>query len=447
MIELTWPGKGAPRTPAPPVPLHATDQFPGTLPAGEDAWRNRLLPGDNLPLMEALLPELAGRVDLVYLDPPFLAGREFRAEVRLGEGGPLLPLPAYRDVWAPETYLEMLRDRFLLVRELLSETGSLFVHVNWRVGHWVQALLDEVFGPGERRGEGRPGFRNEIVWGYGGGGAARDAYRRKHDNLFWYTKGDRWTFHPQYRPYTEGTRQRGLTAVKGPRYALREEGATLETWWTDPEVQKILSPTAAENRKYPTQKPETLLERIVLGHSDPGDLVADFFAGSGTLAAVADRLGRRWVAADSSPVALWTMIRRLAPAQPNRDVQGNARPGFDVWRTAPLSPAPPGRVRLERVPQPGGQCRVRLAEYRPVLPEGVPNAVRERMARGDGRELVAYWAADTAARGGPFHHGWWSSRSPRGLGLETETPALTPGPARVKVVDLFGTETLVEDVG
>src|SRR5262249_55226426 len=160
-------------------------------------------------------------------------------------------------------------------------------------------------------------------WGFGGGGAARNTYRRKHDNLFWYTKSGKWTFNPQYRPYTEGTHQRGLTAVKGPRYQLREEGATLETWWTDPEVQKILSPTAAENLKYPTQKPESLLERIITGHSNAGDLVADFFCGSGTTGAVAGRLGRRWIMADSSPAAIQTTRKRLERddnlfAAPNR---------------------------------------------------------------------------------------------------------------------------------
>ncbi len=295
-LSLTWSGKGPPAEIGSPLRLDVRGE-----------WRNLLLGGDNLPIMQGLLPELREKIDLVYLDPPFLAGHDW-------------PLPgsdgkvevAFRDRWAsPDEYLQMLYGRLWVVRDLLAATGSLVVHVNWRVSHWAQCLLDELFGAGEREAPGRPGFRNEIVWGYGGGGAARRTYRRKHDNLFWYTRSGEWTFHPQYRPYTAGTLQRGLTAVKGPRYSLRDEGATLETWWTDSGVQKILSPTAAENLKYPTQKPEALLERIIRGHSSPGDLIADFFCGSGTTGAVAHDLGRRWIMADSSPHAVRIAERRL----------------------------------------------------------------------------------------------------------------------------------------
>lgn len=294
---LSWIGKKAPAAGAP------RELIGREVPPGE-GWRDRLIFGDNLEVMRALQTELREKIDLVYLDPPFYAGRDWQ----MADGTGL----AFRDRWkSPDDYLQFLYERLHAVRELLAPAGSLIVHVNWRVTHWVQCILDELFGPGEREGSGRPGFRNEIIWGFGGGGAARNCYRRKHDNLFWYTKSDRWTFNPQFRPYTPGTRQRGLTAVKGDRYRLREEGATLETWWTDPAVQKILSPTAAENLKYPTQKPEALLERIIRGHSNPGDLVADFFCGSGTTGAVAQRLGRRWIMVDNSERALEVSRSRL----------------------------------------------------------------------------------------------------------------------------------------
>jgi hypothetical protein len=116
-------------------------------------------------------------------------------------------------------------------------------------------LADEIFGAHR--------FRNEIVWCYGGGGAPQTEYPCKHDNLLWYTASEDWTFHKQFRPYSEGTMQRGLTEVKGSNYALNDEGAMLNDWWSESEVQKILSPTAYENLKYPTQKPEGLLKRII----------------------------------------------------------------------------------------------------------------------------------------------------------------------------------------
>jgi adenine-specific DNA-methyltransferase len=355
--ELIWPGKAVPdETESAGYPwLHQTDALDGPLGKAPQAdFRNRLLWGDNLVLMRALLPEFRGRIDLIYLDPPFSAAQDFTLHVPLGGEDRTGPDPvAYRDAWGrgEDSYLQMLYERLGLLRELLSETGSLIVHVNWRVGHLVQVLLDEVFGAGERQGPGRPGFRNEIIWGYGGGGAVRTAYRRKHDNLFWYTRSGRWTFNPQYRPYTEKTKQRGLTAVKGPRYQLREEGAQLDTWWTDPGVQKILSPTALENLKFPTQKPEALLERIIRGHSRSGDLVADFFCGSGTTGAVAERLGRRWILADQSRHALRITRKRLAGLQADLARRGEPFRGFDVYHALPEE----ARQWSARVPDPVAQ--------------------------------------------------------------------------------------------
>lgn len=342
--ELTWPGKDSPPAPhrqAVPILRH-TDAFDGPVSqaqASPTPFRSRLIWGDNRAALEALLPEFRGKVDLVYLDPPFDARREFPIQVPLGEEtgvgarkGVQVEAVAYRDLWGEgeDSYLHMLYQRLPLVRELLTDTGSLIIHVNWRVGHLVQVLLDELFGAGERQAPGAPGFRNEIIWGYGGGGAPLNVYRRKHDNLFWYTRSQRWKFNPQFRPYTEKTRRRGLTAVKGPNYQLREEGAALDTWWTDPGVQKILSPTAYENLKFPTQKPEALLERIIRGHTDEGDLVADSFCGSGTTGAVAERLGRRWLMADQGRQAFHLTRRRMALLQQELGPGGQPFDAYEV---------------------------------------------------------------------------------------------------------------------
>lgn len=143
------------------------------------------------------------------------------------------------------------------------------------------------------------------------GGAPKDYYPRKHDNIFWYSKGNSWTFNKQFRPYSEGTLQRGLTAVKGDNYKLDEQGAGLDDWWADKPVQKILSPTAYENLKYATQKPLGLIDRIVKGHSNEGDLIADFFAGTSTLASSAETLGRNWIACDIGKPACMITRKRL----------------------------------------------------------------------------------------------------------------------------------------
>ena len=217
----------------------------------------------------------------------------------------VLEQSAYADTWKDGTasYLRMIYPRLALMRELLSERGSIFVHIDWHIGHYVKLFLDDIFGKDK--------LRNEIAWCYGGGGAPQDYYPRKHDNIFWYSKDNSWIFNKQYRPYSEGTLQRGLTAVKGDNYKLDESGVGLDDWWADKETQKILSPTAYENLKYATQKPLGLIRRIVRGHSDTGSVVADFFAGTGTIAAASEELDRRWIIADPGKPAVMISRKRM----------------------------------------------------------------------------------------------------------------------------------------
>lgn len=449
--ELLWPGKSSDphQLDASQAVLYHTDSIdpPSTLLGAATPpppFRSRILLGDNLALMRAMMPEFRGRLDLIYLDPPFAGGKDFTADAPLGTNGRSVRAPAYRDTWTGGTaeYLQMLYERLILVRELLSPTGALFVHVNWRTAHFVQMLLDELLGPGERARPGSPGFRNEIIWGYGGGGSVRNAYRRKHDNLFWYTRSDQWTFNPQFRPYSAKTRARGLTAVKGPQYSLRAEGAQLETWWTGPEVQKILSPTAAQNLKFPTQKPEALLHRIVMGHSRPGDLVADLFCGSGTTGAVAERLGRSWILGDSSSYAFHTSVKRLCGVQAERAAAGGAASCFDLYRTAPPCDAAASALTVEPILHSDGTVDVRIA-------------AAERLGRGYGLgatpaalEMLDYWAVDfdagARAPGAPFEHQWRAMRRPGSRkiplisGARHRPASSSATAAGVLVVDVLG---------
>jgi adenine specific DNA methylase Mod len=279
-------------------------------------WYNRLIYGDNLLVMQALLtgdstiPSLRGKIDLIYIDPPFDSKADYRTKIHLPSGEieqrpAILEQFAYSDTWKNGTasYLEMVIPRLILMKELLSDNGSIFMHMDWHVGHYVKIIMDDVFG--------KDHFVNEIAWCYGGGGAPRNYYPKKHDTIFWYVKDSEWTFNKQYRPYTEGTLQRGLTAVKGDKYQLSDEGAGLDDWWADNKVQKILSPTAYENLKYATQKPEGLLNRIIYGHSNQGDLIADFFAGTGTTGAVAEKMNRRWIMTDIGKPACMIMRKRF----------------------------------------------------------------------------------------------------------------------------------------
>ncbi|MHB1074967.1 DNA methyltransferase [Thiobacillus sp.] len=280
----------------------------------EIPWTNRLIYGDNLLAMAALLagdehtPSLRGKVDLIYIDPPYDSKADYRTKVtlpgvELEQKPTVIEQHAYSDTWCDGTasYLAMITPRLILMRELLADTGSIYVHLDWHVGHYVKLAMDEVFG--------KSNFHNEIIYCYSGGGVPTNEMPRKHDTIFWYSKGQTWTFNTQYRPYSEGTLQRGRTAVKGPDAELRSEGTPINDWW--PDVKKITSPTDPEKLYYDTQKSEELLSRIIKMGSCEGNLVLDVFGGSGTTAAVAEKLGRRWITSDLGKPACMIMRKRL----------------------------------------------------------------------------------------------------------------------------------------
>ncbi|MGI6468815.1 MAG: DNA-methyltransferase [Syntrophomonadaceae bacterium] len=274
---------------------------------------NHMYFGDNLDVMKFLLQNgYENRFDLIYIDPPYLSHQKYLSRIEIGDKNS--PQAVERQVFRDngpgdlDRFLEQIYPRLQLIKCLLKDNGSLFVHMDWHVSHYVKVLLDEIFG--------LESMINEIVWCYGGGTGTRRHFHRKHDLILWYAKGPDYTFNPQYRPYSPGTVQRGLTRVKGDRYKLHSKGALMQDWWSD--INKILSPTAHENLKFPTQKPLALLQRIIAAASNPGDLVGDFYAGSATVAEVCEKSGRYWVTCDNSPIAIDTAMKRLIrmPARP-----------------------------------------------------------------------------------------------------------------------------------
>jgi DNA modification methylase len=261
----------------------------------------RVILGDNLDVMRAL-PD--GCIDLIYADPPFFTGKRQRAPARNGHGEG----HAFDDRWpSVEAYVAWLRPRLEEMRRLLRDTGTLYVHCDWHAGHYIKVALDGIFGADR--------FQNEIVWHYGLGAAnATRHFLRKHDTIFAYRRGDRATFNvvrgdatPAMRAkYAHADGERRYMMSRGRRYYLKG-GKPLDSVWDIPAI----AATSGERAGYPTQKPEALLERIILASSDEGDVVADFFCGSGTTPAVAARLGRRWLACDSSAAAVEITRTRL----------------------------------------------------------------------------------------------------------------------------------------
>lgn len=268
--------------------------------------KNRIFHGDNLEFMEILIAEgYENSIDLIYIDPPYMSASNYHAKTVIESQGSKQTVSrlAFEDTWNydSENYLTHVYPRIKAMYKMLKDNGSIFVHLDFHISHYVKVLLDEIFTP--------EAFINEIVWCYSGGSGAGRNFQRKHDVILWYVKGPDYIFNPQYRPYTEGTIQRGLTKVKGDKYKLNEKGANLQDWWVD--INKILSPTARENLKFPTQKPFNLIKRIVSAASNPGSVVADFYAGSGTTAAVCQQMNRQWLCCDSSQLAIDTMLSRL----------------------------------------------------------------------------------------------------------------------------------------
>ena len=266
-----------------------------------------ILLGDNLDVLPCFAD---GTFQLVYADPPFNTGKrqtrrtiEARATPdgdRSGFGGRryrtrLLAESSYRDAF--DDYLGFLEPRLREIRRVLADTGTLYLHLDYREAHYCKLLLDEVFG--------RECFLNEIVWAYDYGARPRRRWPAKHDTIFVYVKDAR-----RYHFDSEAVEREPYLApgLVGPEKAARGKAPTDTWWWT------IVSPTGKEKTGYPTQKPEAIVRRMVQASTRPGDWCLDPFAGSGTLGAAARALGRRFVLVDSNPEAVAVSARRLGLA-------------------------------------------------------------------------------------------------------------------------------------
>ncbi|OQA03848.1 MAG: Modification methylase DpnIIB [Planctomycetes bacterium ADurb.Bin401] len=359
-----------------------------------DDFRNRLIWGDNKLVIASLLKDFKGKIDLIYIDPPFDVGADFTMEIPIGDGGEsiekdqsTLEMVAYRDTWGKGTdsYLFMMYERLSIAADLLKDTGSIYIHCDYRVGHYLRMILDDIFS--------RDRFRNQIIWKRSAIATnVNTQFRNSHDMIIFYSRTAKAIFNVQYGEYSESSQKhysqkdekgyfqpvpilgsgrtngdtglpwrgfdpnklgkngmhwlkkravlddldaRGLIywPEKGgtPRlkYYLDEaKGAYVPDIWTD---INVINSMADEYANYATQKPESLLERVIKASSNEGDLIADFFCGSGTTGAVAEKLNRRWVMADLGRFAIHTSRKRLIDLQ--RTLHDDKKPyrAFDVY--------------------------------------------------------------------------------------------------------------------
>ena len=321
----------------PDTPLHSSQtEF---TESACNQWFNRLIYGDNLLVMQALLagddasgiPSMRGNIDLIYIDPPFDSKADYRTKIILPNMLPcegskpsqdsemttiekrptVIEQFAYSDTWKDGTasYLKMMCPRLILMRELLSDKGSIYVHIDWHVGHYVKILLDEIFG--------KENFLNENIWYYRRWNIEATTFARNHDSIFFCSKNKaQHIFNQLYIPKSEKSSAQG----KAWKSVIGEDGIRRSVLTGEetkgvpmPDVWEIsmINPVGNERLDYGTQKPEFLLERIIKASSNPNSIVADFFAGSGTTGAVAEKLGRKWIMSDIGKPACMIMRKRL----------------------------------------------------------------------------------------------------------------------------------------
>ena len=354
--ELRWTGKR---------PFDSTQYFPAQLREryGEETngWINKIFWGDNLQVMSHLLKQFRGQVDLVYIDPPFDSKADYKKKIDIKGIGTAetdstsFEEKQYGDIWTNDEYLQFMFERLIILRELLSDDGTIYLHCDWHKSHHLRMIMDEVFGMNN--------FIDEIVWGYEDiGSRAVKYFQRKHDTILMYSKtnSERRTFNiirkrlsdstiKRYQAYFDENgkisyqklkdtnpgvfaKLKGIPDDLSQAWLDIDNGAPLSDWWVD---ISALKNGFAESTSYPTQKPEALLERIIKASSNPGDLVFDCFMGSGTTQAVAMKLGRRFLGADINLGAIQTTTKRLinvaSDLQPTLDDTDVKYTGFEVY--------------------------------------------------------------------------------------------------------------------
>lgn len=379
--ELHWPGKRPADFDEVAPELRVAERY--------GAGGNRLILGDNAAVMRSLIAQRAS-IDLITVDPPFDSGQVMTAPgARKNRTGPVV---AYLDTWGGcESPYQWLYERLTLMYHLLASTGSIYVHVDYRAHPVARLMMEEIFGANR--------LVNDIVWSYRSGGGSRKSFGRKHDNLLLFSKSPAYTFN------TGAMRVPYDAVIAEKRRSSFHPGGKVAG-----DVWDISRPAnhAAEWVGYPTQKPEKLLEREVLASSNSGGLVADFFCGSGTAGVVAERLGRRWVLGDVSPVAVLAARLRLLAMEP--------RPAFEVLEAGASGEA--GRLSAKLT------GRLELTGWEP-----------------GGLDELEFWGYQAgASREGPFEPEWYAFRTRQlpDIPFEVPAPLASSGPVRVRAIDRHG---------
>ena len=398
--------------------------------------------GDNAAFIKYLIEkkDMSGKINLIYIDPPFFSKAAYDAVINIkssdGKKKCSVKYFAYDDIWRRDMtgYLKMLCQRLLLMKELLAEDGTIWVHLDWHAVHYVKIFMDEIFG--------EDNFVNEIIWHYKSGGSGKRHFSRKHDTILVYSKTKKYYFSPdKEKSYNRGFKPYRFKGVKEYKddmgwYTM----VTMKDVWNVDMVGR----TSSERTGYATQKPEALLRRIIPAATKEGDICADFFCGSGTLAAVAQKMGRRWISCDGSPLAVSASVKRLQDG------------GFPICVMEDMSDKRSclgeAQISFERKDITGSDkelVRISLDDYKlEGIKEKIDDKDREQFetaAEEYPLQFIEYWSVDFDFDGRVFRPEMIFSREKGTLTRVCEKLLPVSCPDRsicIKTVDVFGNYTM-----
>ena len=449
-------------------------------------WLNLLIWGDNLSVMRSLLKDFARKINLIYIDPPFATGSDFNLKIHIGEDfnsktSSYLNQKAYSDTWREglDTYLNFMYERLILMRELLNNNGSIYVHLDWHVSHYIKIMMDEIFGA--------ENFQNELIWAYPAASVkTRNFFIRSYDTILFYTKSEEYVFNDDSNIYMEYSNrvknalkrdQKGVYYYRGGSHDgkklsrkvyVSHDGIFPRDVWND--IPYIRANTV-EYQGFSTQKPELLLKRIILASSNENDIVADFFCGSGTTLVVAEKLKRQWIGCDLTKQAIHIARKRLLDIYNSNDVinrknkfKKNCQPFKILYLNSSnikngisgefltknkLDTKDNGDIENPKfntnIDLQHNKVSIELNNYDIPYLNLIAEFVKKQVKKWT--DWIDYWSIDFESHQNIFNTMWVSYRTPKNRELQLNSDSYLYKDSgthyiQVKVIDILGTETI-----
>ncbi|MFW9825993.1 MAG: site-specific DNA-methyltransferase [Candidatus Thorarchaeota archaeon] len=446
-----------------------------------DTWQNLLIYGENKAVMTSLLANYENKISLIYIDPPFKTGGDFILKIPIGENDEYMQNVAYEDKWREglASYLNFLYERLIIMKKLLANIGSIYLHLDWHISHYAKLIMDEIFGP--------ENFRNEIIWAYPAASVkTRKFFIRSYDTVLFYSKSDEYIFNDDpniYMEYSDRVKNALKQDEKGTFYYrggshdgkklsrkvyVEQDGIFPRDVWKD--IPYIRANTS-EYQGFSTQKPERLLKRIILASSNKNDIVADFFCGSGTTLAVAEKLGRHWIGCDSNRYAIQMTRKRILDISKSKDVinwKNLYNKNYSSFRIEAIDKFndinryintflnEDNKIKEEskiekfidfevKIDQRNDEVSIELKNYKFNFIDLVSESIRTKIKNFS--DWIDYWAIDFNSKSPIFTNMWHSYRTPKNRRIRINSNWYKYQKSGkflilVKVIDIFGIETI-----